>query len=54
MGHDEIKRIREVIENWVCLIGKKRTEELFSQEMAAGLLCLGNYKFFRKQGKSFA
>ena len=28
MGHDEIKRIREVIENWVRLIGKKRTEEL--------------------------
>ena len=27
MGYEEIKRIREEIENWVCLIGKRRTEE---------------------------
>ena len=27
MGYEEIKRIREEIENWVRLIGKRRTEE---------------------------
>ena len=28
MGYEEIERIREKIEGWVSLIGKKRTEEL--------------------------